>query len=96
MKDSISSARRNDDQLLAVIDQTMDWTVNGRTGCVLSTRHSLRDALRAAFGHEAASLHVFAICQQPGDAIIIFREQMERIAAAEAAVMRELLRHQAA
>jgi hypothetical protein len=85
MNDSISSARRSDDRLLAIIDQTTDWTVNGRAGCVLSKTHCLRDAIRAAFGHESAGLHVFALCQQPGDAIIVFREQIERIAAAEAA-----------
>ncbi|MGD0429453.1 MAG: hypothetical protein ABSA58_00020 [Acetobacteraceae bacterium] len=96
MKDSISSARRSDDQLLAIIDQTMDWAVSGRAGCVLGVSHSLRDALRAAFGHEAAGHHVFAICQQPGDAIIVFREQMERVAAADASTRRGLLRDKAA
>ena len=90
MKDSISSARRSDDQLLAIIDQTMDWAVSGRAGCVLGVSHSLRDALRAAFGHEAAGHHVFAVCRQPGDAIIVFREQMLRVAKADGMLPRAL------
>jgi len=84
MQDLISSARRSDDHLLAIIDQTSDWTVNGRAGCVLGSSRSLRDALRSAFVLEAAGFHVFAICQQPRDAIIVFREQMGRVAEAKA------------
>jgi hypothetical protein len=96
MKNSVSSAWRSDHQLLGIIDQTADWAVNGRAACVLGTSHSLRGALRAAFDYEAAGLHVFAICQQPGDAIIIFREQMERVAAAGASMRRGLLSDKAA
>ena len=96
MTNPISSARRSDDQLVAIIDQTADWTVNGRAGCILGASRSLRDALRTAFEYEAAGLHVFAICQQPGDTIIIFREQMGRIAASETATMHGQLQDKAA
>ena len=90
MSGYISSARCTDDQLLTIMDQTVDWTVNGRAGCVLGTSHSLRDALQAVFQYEAASHHVFAVCRQPGDAIIIFREQIERIAKMDGTPMRGL------
>jgi hypothetical protein len=96
MSGSISSARRNDDQLLAMMDQTADWTVNGRAGCVLGASHSLRDALQAVFRFEDASHHVFAVCRQPGDAIIVFREQIQRIAAADRMTVQPVRRDEAA
>jgi 2-methylisocitrate lyase-like PEP mutase family enzyme len=82
MNDHISSARRGDDQLLAIMDQAAAWTVNGRAGCVLGTAYRLRDAIRRVFDYEASGQHVFAVCRQPGNEIILFREQVERVAAA--------------
>jgi hypothetical protein len=75
-----SLSRRMDDQLLLIMDVTSDWTVNGRGGIALARYHSLRDAVRAVRDYEAAGHHVFAVCKQPGDAIVLFREQIERIA----------------
>jgi hypothetical protein len=83
MNEHISSARRSDDQLLAILDQPADWTVNGRAGCVLSVAYTLRDAIRGVFDHEASGKHVFAVCRQPGNEIILFREQVERVAVAD-------------
>jgi hypothetical protein len=83
MNEPISSARRGDDQLLAILDQPADWTVNGRAGCTLSIAYTLRDAIRSVFDHEANGKHVFAVCRQPGNEIILFREQVERVAVAE-------------
>ena len=80
MNDHFSSARRVDEQLLTIMDHTAKWTVNGRAGCVLRTLPSLRDAIRAVFEHEATGQPVFAICRQPGDAVILFREQIARLA----------------
>ena len=82
MNDHISSARRSDDQLLAILDQPADWTVNGRAGCVLGIAYTLRDAIRGVFEYEASGQHVFAVCRQPGSEIILFREQVERLAVA--------------
>jgi hypothetical protein len=84
MNGHISAVRRVDEQLLTIMDQTAKWTVNGRAGCVLRTLPSLREAIRVVFGYEAAGQPVFAICRQPGDAIILFREQIARLAAADA------------
>jgi hypothetical protein len=83
MNEHISSARRSDDQLLAILDQPADWTVNGRAGCVLSIAYTLRDAIRGVFDHEASGKHVFAVCRHPGNEIILFREQVERVAVAD-------------
>jgi hypothetical protein len=79
MGDDIASSRRSDDQLLFIMDQAAEWTVNGRGGIALGLFHCLRDALRAVFRYDAAGHHVFAVCIQPGEAIIIFREQMVRV-----------------
>jgi hypothetical protein len=74
------------------MDHRAEWVVNGRGGCMLGRLHSLRKSLGAAFGYEAAGLHVFAICQQPGDEIIVFREQMDRVAASAEIMARQMLR----
>jgi hypothetical protein len=79
MDDGIASSRRSDDQLLFIMDQTADWTVNGRGGIALGMFRCLRDALRAVFRYELAGHHVLAVCSKPGEAIIIFREQMARV-----------------
>jgi hypothetical protein len=96
MDDHIAPSRRTDDQLLFMMDQTAEWTVNGRAGMVLGLRHSLREAIRAVFEHEAVAHHVFAVCAQPDDVIIIFREQMVRVAASDGMMTQELPRSQAA
>jgi hypothetical protein len=92
-EDHISSARRADEELLTIMDQITKWTVNGRAGCVLRTLPSLREALRAVFEHEATGQPVLAICRQPGDEIILFREQVARLAAADAITTLGLRRH---
>jgi hypothetical protein len=79
----IASSRRTDDQLLSMMDQTAEWTVNGRAGVPLGTFGSLREALRAVFRNEAEGLPVFALCRHPQDDIVVFREQMERLAEAD-------------
>jgi hypothetical protein len=87
MDDHIASSRRSDEQLLFTTDQTAEWTVNGRAGVTLGSRLSLREAIRAVFEHEALGHHVFAVCAQPDDAIIVFREQIVRVAT-QAGMMR--------
>jgi tellurite resistance protein len=82
----IACSRRTDDELLLLLDQTADWTVSGRGGVTLGRLHSLRHALDAVSRYEATGHHVFAICAQPADHIIIFREQMARMAAAAGAL----------
>lgn len=87
-----ASSRRADHELLLIMDETADWVVTGRAGSTLGLLHSLRDALRAVFGYEAAGHHIFAVCSQPGDAIIVFREQMMRIVTSNWVMARALPR----
>jgi hypothetical protein len=83
---SVASSRRTDDQLLFMMDQTAEWAVNGRAAAVLGLFGSLREALRAVFGFEAAGVNVFAVCRHPRDEIVVFREQVERLADADARI----------
>ena len=75
-KAAIVSSRRTDDHLLFMMDQTAEWTVNGRAGVTLGLFGSLREALRGTFRYEAAGLHVFAVCGHPGNEVVVFREQV--------------------
>jgi hypothetical protein len=88
MLDDTAPSRRTDNQLLSIMDETADWVVRGRGGKALGLRHSLREALRAVFGYESASQPVFAVCG-PGDTIVIFREQMTRVAGADGVLAQE-------
>jgi hypothetical protein len=83
MDDDTASARHTDHELLLIMDETADWVVTGRAGASLGKLRSLRNALRAVFGYEAVGHNVFAVCSHPGGHIIIFREQMLRIVAAD-------------
>lgn len=89
----VTSSRRTDDQLLGMMDEPTDWTINGRGGVSLGSLHNLREALCAVFGYEALKWPVFAVCAQPGDAIIIFREQVARIAEAGQVTLRGVLQN---
>jgi hypothetical protein len=82
-ENAIASSRRTDDQLLFITDQTAEWTVHGRGGVELGLFASLREALRAVFRLEANGVHVFAVCRQPDEDVVVFREQMERLADAD-------------
>jgi hypothetical protein len=95
-ENAISSSRRTDDQLLFILDNTAEWTVTGRAGAVLGLFASLREALRAVFGYEIVGVHVFAICSHPGDDIVVFREQVERLAEFDCSFGRALRRNKAA
>jgi hypothetical protein len=96
MNNDIVSSRRTDDQLQFMMDQTAEWTVNGRAGVALGLRQSLREALRAVLEHEAGGYHVFAVCAQPDDAIVIFREQVVRLAAQDGMITLDLSQRKAA
>jgi hypothetical protein len=91
-----TASRRTDDELLFMMDETAEWTVNGRAGVALCLVHSLRGALQAVFDFEGRGHHVFALCSQPGDAIIVFREKIGRITAADGMIDRAMPRKQAA
>lgn len=77
---AIASSCRTDDQLLFIMDHTREWTVNGRAGIALGVFGSLREALRAVFRFERDGVPVFAVCHRPADDVIVFREQVTRLA----------------
>ena len=79
-ENAIASSRRTDDQLLFIMDQTAEWTVHGRAGVEIGLFASLREALRAVFRFEANGVHVFAVCRQPDEDVVVFREQVGRLA----------------
>jgi hypothetical protein len=93
---AIASSRRTDDQLRFMMDQTAEWTVNGRAGVALGSYGSLREALRAVFRYEADGVHVFAVCRHPRDDIVVFREQVGRLADADDGIGDALRRTEAA
>jgi len=76
----LSKAHRTDDQLLTVLDQSAIWTLYGRGGREIGRLRSLREAIRATISFETDGHRVSAVCQQPGDSVILFREQIARIA----------------
>jgi hypothetical protein len=95
-ENAIASSRRTDDQLLFIMDQTAEWTVNGRAGAELGLFVSLRDALGAVFRYEADGVHVFAVCSHPTNDIVLFREQVTRIVDADGRIGRRFWRSDAA
>ncbi len=48
------------------------------------------------FGYEIVGVHVFAICSHPGDDIVVFREQVGRLADADGRFGRGLRQNEAA
>ena len=71
--------RWSDEQLEAILFETAIWTVNGRNGHVLCTVSSLRQALEKAANLAASGASVVALCRRPGDNIVVFEAQAERL-----------------
>ena len=70
---------RTDEELQIILFDTATWTVNGRNGQVLCAAPSLRRALDRAAGFAASGAIVVALCRLPGDNIIVFDAQAERL-----------------
>jgi hypothetical protein len=73
------SARRDDDQLIAILDETGTWTIHGRAAEVLMAAASLRDAIERALVMAAAGQKVTAISRRLKEDILTFYGQMERL-----------------
>lgn len=95
-ENAIASSRRTDDQLLFIMDQTAEWTVHGRAGVGLGLFWSLRGALTAVFRFEAGGVQVFAVCRHPRDDVVVFREQVARLADADGTIGHEVQQAEAA
>ena len=72
-------SRRTDEQLEAILFETATWTVNGRNGQTLCTAPSLRRALERAADFAASGAVVVAVCRMPGDNVIVFEAQADRL-----------------
>jgi hypothetical protein len=73
------SARREDDQLFLILDETHNWTVNGAAGEVLAMSASLREAIGTAQRITDAGQRVSALSQRSGDHIVMFAGQIEDV-----------------
>jgi hypothetical protein len=75
------STSRSDAQLMAMLDDTAAWAVNGPLGQVVVLTASLRDAIEVAGALVDPEERVSALTQRPDDNIIVFRGQIERLLA---------------
>jgi hypothetical protein len=84
----------SDEQLDATMSHPAGWTVNGRSGQVLCTVQSLRQALDRAASLVAFGAVVTALCRMPGGNIIVFEAQAVRLrklcAGREVALFKEM------
>ena len=79
MEDFQRSSRRTDEELEAIRHDVGNWVVIGRQGQALCSAASLDRAIDRAQQYAVSGAVVTAICRQPGDNIIIFIEQMDRL-----------------
>jgi hypothetical protein len=76
----MSGNARTDDQLMAMLDETAPWTVNGPSGEVIVMAGSLREAIGIALTMDAAGKRVIGVARRPEDSVIVFYGQLERLA----------------
>lgn len=86
MSGQYAASYRTDEQLEVVLFETASWTINGRNGQVLWTAPSLQSALEKAANIAASGAVVVALCRLPGDNIIVFEAQAERLRKLDRAV----------
>lgn len=72
---------RTDPRLIVMLDETAEWAVRGVCGAVLGQAASLRAAMTMARDLED---QVVALTQAPDDHVIVFHDQMDRLAEARA------------
>jgi hypothetical protein len=74
------STYRTDEQLDFLLDQTGDWVVNDADGFVVWPLGSLREAIATAQERMNAGELVRAVSRLSPDRIIVFGDQIERLA----------------
>jgi hypothetical protein len=70
---------RSDDRLLAILDDTADWSASGSTGEPLCFAQSLRCAFELAADFTKSGFIVVALRCAPFDSIIVFPAQIRRL-----------------
>jgi len=76
-----NSRRRTDEQLVGMLHETADWVIAGRGGRPLEHAANLVDALAKADAFLLEGGTVTAVYKNPGQEIIIFSGQAERLRA---------------
>jgi hypothetical protein len=70
---------RTDEQILAILDDTGEWSVHDHRGRTLYRAASLRDAIREAMVYQAATKARISVFQRQGD-VAVPRAQILRLA----------------
>jgi hypothetical protein len=78
-KNNRSSSYRTDDHLQSILHETANWVIHGRGGIPLGQAASLHGALQKFTEFAQSGATILAISRLPGDSIIIFGEQVDRL-----------------
>ena len=76
---TVRSNYRSDEQLDAIRYETGHWVVRGHQGQVLCRAASFQQSLERAQAYGVAGSVVVAICRLPGEDILVFPAQMDRL-----------------
>src|SRR5271154_898903 len=75
---NLQSSWRTNDQLLAALDDTGNWVVNGQGGQILGVGASLRRAMDRAEAFALSGAVVVAIRRHASD-VVVFPSQMQEL-----------------
>jgi hypothetical protein len=70
------------EQLVAILDETAEWTLLGERGKRLGSALTLRAAVEQAMVCQASNWSIMSLCRQPDDEIIVFLGQINRLSQA--------------
>ena len=70
--------QRTDPQLVAMLDNLIEWAMRDENGKALAHTASLRDALTKASGLEREGRRIVALTQQI-ERVVVYRGQMDRL-----------------
>ena len=73
------SSFRTDQQLIAILDETSDWTISTAGGDVLSVAASLRHAIQKIGNSQRAYVGMASVARSPLGDIIVFTRQVDRL-----------------
>jgi hypothetical protein len=75
-------SHRTYEQLVSILDEVSDWTVLGEHGKRLGSALSLRGAIEKTMILQGTKWSIMSLCRQPGDDIIVFLGQINRLSQA--------------
>jgi hypothetical protein len=90
---TVRSNHRSDEQLDAIRHETGHWVVRGQQGQVLCRAASFQESLERAQAYGVAGSVVVAVCRLPGEDILVFPAQMDRLRTAIAVLEPLPMRH---